>query len=182
MLILTFTANTGRNGYDYYNAEEVTEMPDMEKVIKGLNCCTHTDGTECPNCPYRQDNDCVEALIADALALLKEQGEEISIKTENFNRLVAKVGVMPKIVRCDDGMPDKKRVEFIESYIKIGNGDYKWSDNHGELVRCKDCKHKVDTVDDYDYESKCPCYCSGDAYYSWVPDDDWFCPRGERRS
>lgn len=34
----------------------------------------------------------------------------------------------------------KHKVEFIESYIKIGN-DYKWNDNHGELIRCKDCKY-----------------------------------------
>ena len=34
----------------------------------------------------------------------------------------------------------KHKVEFIESYIKIGN-DYKWNDNHGELIRCKDCGH-----------------------------------------
>lgn len=31
------------------------------------------------------------------------------------------------------------KVEFIESYIKVGN-DYQWHDNHGELIRCKDCK------------------------------------------
>jgi len=47
---------------------------DREKVIKGLNYCTHTDGAECPNCPYWQDDDCAE-LHADALALLKEQEE-----------------------------------------------------------------------------------------------------------
>lgn len=32
----------------------------------------------------------------------------------------------------------KRKVEFIESYIKVGN-DYQWNDNHGELIRCKDC-------------------------------------------
>ena len=32
-------------------------------------------------------------------------------------------------------------VEFIESYIKKDDGDYFWNDNHGELIRCKDCKH-----------------------------------------
>lgn len=48
-------------------------MIDKEKVIKGLNYCTHTDGVECPNCPYWQDDDCVEVLNADVLALLKEQ-------------------------------------------------------------------------------------------------------------
>ena len=52
-------------------------MIDREKVIKGINYCTHTDEVECPNCPYWQDDDCVEALIADALALLKKQEEEI---------------------------------------------------------------------------------------------------------
>lgn len=34
----------------------------------------------------------------------------------------------------------KPKVEFIESYIKVGN-DYQWNDNHGELIRCKDCKY-----------------------------------------
>ena len=38
-------------------------------------------------------------------------------------------------------MTEDKRIEFIESYIKIGNSDYKWNDNHGELIRCKDCAY-----------------------------------------
>ena len=33
-----------------------------------------------------------------------------------------------------------RKVEFIESYIKVGN-DYQWNDNHGELIRCRDCKY-----------------------------------------
>ncbi len=32
-----------------------------------------------------------------------------------------------------------EKIEFIESYVKCGN-DYQWNDNHGELIRCKDCK------------------------------------------
>lgn len=48
-------------------------MPDREKVIKGLEYCKHTDGVECPNCPYWHDDDCVETLHSDTLALLKEQ-------------------------------------------------------------------------------------------------------------
>lgn len=31
-------------------------------------------------------------------------------------------------------------VEFIESYRKVGN-DYQWNDNHGEIVRCKNCTY-----------------------------------------
>lgn len=36
----------------------------------------------------------------------------------------------------------KRKVEFIESYWTGGEHgpDYVWSDNHGELIRCKDCK------------------------------------------
>lgn len=33
-----------------------------------------------------------------------------------------------------------KKVEFIESYIKVDGSDYQWRDNHGELVRCRDCE------------------------------------------
>ena len=48
-----------------------------------------------------------------------------------------------------------KKVEFIESYVKCGN-DYQWNDNHGELIRCKDCMHNVankkkDPLDTTDY-------------------------------
>ena len=59
----------------------------------------------------------------------------------------------------------------------------------GELVRCKDCKHRP-TIDDEHRRNgsdlkfpthKCPCECYGDRYYSWMPKDDWFCGNGERK-
>ena len=63
--------------------------------------------------------------------------------------------------------------------------------NMQELVRCKDCKHRpkkpnLETYEDgFDIEfpdgSKCPCKCSSDEYYSWYPDDEWFCAEGERK-
>ena len=65
------------------------------------------------------------------------------------------------------------KVEFIESYIKVGN-DYQWHDNHGELIRCKDCRH---------YTGKwCTIYSTkqfdiNDIY----KDDDDFCSHAERR-
>ena len=52
------------------------EMPDREKVIKGLECC---DNDECDICPYDlscDENDlgtCRATLHRDALALLKAQ-------------------------------------------------------------------------------------------------------------
>ena len=75
-------------------------------------------------------------------------------------------------------MEKQIKVEFIESYIKGVNGsaDYQWHDNHGELIRCKDCKFNPKL----DRRSKCPCNCC-DSYYSWIPDDNWFCADGERK-
>lgn len=72
-------------------------------------------------------------------------------------------------------MTGRKKVEFIESYIKIGNGDYLWNDNHGELVRCKNCKHW-----DREYTEECRnensvCFSNGRCK------PDWFCADGERR-
>jgi hypothetical protein len=59
-----------------------------------------------------------------------------------------------------------------------------------QVVRCKDCKHRPKEPNFKTYEngfdiefpdSKCPCKCSGDEYYSWYPEDDWFCADGRRR-
>ena len=60
-----------------------------------------------------------------------------------------------------------------------------------QVVRCKDCKHRPKEPDFKSFEngfdiefpegSKCPCQCSGDKYYSWYPEDDWYCAEGERR-
>jgi hypothetical protein len=59
------------------------------------------------------------------------------------------------------------------------------------VVRCKDCKHRPKEPNYKTYESgfdiefpegsKCPCRCSGDGFYSWYPEDDWFCADGERQ-
>ena len=65
-------------------------------------------------------------------------------------------------------MIEKRKVEFIESYIKIGNSDYQWHDNHGELIRCKDCKYH-DKEEDVNY-----CDCGNRP-------GDWFCADGERK-
>jgi len=59
-------------------------MPDREKVIKGLGCCSAMSGDECRRCPY--SSECLDEyfpvgmshLANDALELLKEQEQEIS--------------------------------------------------------------------------------------------------------
>lgn len=74
-------------------------------------------------------------------------------------------------------MPDTK-VEFIESYIKHGNGDYEWNDNHGELVRCKDCKHMrhLEWLDD---ETGKVLVCNKHVY-TGLRNEEFFCADGER--
>ena len=68
------------------------------------------------------------------------------------------------------------KVEFIESYIKGVNGsaDYQWNDNHGELIRCKDCKYSHLLHDKYT--------CSKHSYHTvgviHLFDADWFCADG----
>ena len=60
-----------------------------------------------------------------------------------------------------------------------------------KLVRCKDCKHRpkkktcqsrhgLYTEIYFPEGSKCPCECE-DFFYSWYPEDDWFCPNGEEK-
>lgn len=65
-----------------------------------------------------------------------------------------------------------RRIEFIESYRKIGN-DYQWSDNHGELVRCKDCKW---WFMDENYDGLYRCANDGLIHKS-----DWYCAGAERK-
>lgn len=65
----------------------------------------------------------------------------------------------------------KRKVEFIESYWTGGElgSDYVWNDNHGELVRCKDCKHYKDGTG----------VCA--LYHAHGCAETWYCADGERR-
>lgn len=75
----------------------------------------------------------------------------------------------------------KHKVEFIESYIKIGN-DYKWNDNHGELIRCKDCKWLgVANLKDKNGQPNPVACCrgNGNIRLGITPDD--YCSKAERK-
>lgn len=75
-----------------------------------------------------------------------------------------------------------RKVEFIESYIKVGN-DYQWNDNHGELIRCKDCKFYEVAELNYDGtpDKRCkPSICANGWYeYAVERDPNWFCADAE---
>lgn len=70
----------------------------------------------------------------------------------------------------------KRKVEFIESYWTGGElgSDYQWNDNHGELVRCKDCKHF------HDIKCSSPERGTCDLWHM-LHLGSWFCADGERR-
>lgn len=71
-------------------------------------------------------------------------------------------------------MKEKTKVEFIESYIKLGNSDYQWSDNHGELIRCRNCKYCF--TEGFVHEHN---ICEKHEDIQGQP-DDWYCADGER--
>ena len=54
-------------------------MPDMEKVVKGLECCSVKHN--CTGCPYfKFDASCQDDMNKDALELLKEQSQIVRCK------------------------------------------------------------------------------------------------------
>lgn len=71
----------------------------------------------------------------------------------------------------------RKRIEFIEEYLCPGdenNGyhdsDYQYFDNHGVLIRCKDCKWR--NLDN------CPMEFYWDSHQA---DDEAFCSFGVKK-
>lgn len=67
-----------------------------------------------------------------------------------------------------------------------------YSDRDKEIIRCKNCKHRPKEPDwktyvsgfdlEFPENSKCPCQCIEDGWYSWYPKDNWFCANGEWRN
>lgn len=72
-----------------------------------------------------------------------------------------------------ESRPKKKKIEFIESYWTGGEygSDYIWNDNHGELIRCKDCK--------FMYEDDVFQCAIKNGYFP--VHEEWYCADGERR-
>ena len=68
----------------------------------------------------------------------------------------------------------KVKVEFIESYIHEidDGGSYIWNDNHGELIRCKDCAF---------YKSSSGFKETCDKGIILLSDPDDYCSRAERK-
>ena len=65
-------------------------MPDLENVIKGLECCLkesdHLYSNPCNGCPY-EGQECIDRIKADALAMLKEQKPVKPVLDERTGRI-----------------------------------------------------------------------------------------------
>ena len=84
-------------------------MPDMEKVIKGFECChvmVHDmgpDKSSCGICPYKDVQteeqidlggiECIAVLHDDALAMLKEQEDRHRLEVHNIGNVDIPEGV-----------------------------------------------------------------------------------------
>ena len=93
-------------------------MPDREKVIRGLECCTSDYSKyDCENdCPYRfqcisQDREAVSAeMLKDALELLKAQEDE-------RKRMITWLAKFCRHI--DNGwMTDQENLEFFKGKMK----------------------------------------------------------------
>ena len=72
----------------------------------------------------------------------------------------------------DEKRAKMKHIEMIIDYLVDGD-DFQYSDNHGILIRCKDCKH-------HHRDNSGAYYCERKDYgYGWGLND--FCSKAERR-
>ena len=114
-------------------------MQDLEKVIKGLECCTNS----CSNgCPYADIvNDCQGVLCKDALSMLKDY-EVLKKQYEISNELLELNRRTGKWVEEEPNCYTKKTYCSVckESapFIAVG-GDYYGRNMHGETKKTKYC-------------------------------------------
>lgn len=112
-------------------------MTELEKVVKGLECCTPWDGPAlCNQCPYDKfDSPCgIAVVMRDALALLKEQ--------------------VPRVLTLDDVCGGGECwIEY--KYGGCGYADVYLSDHHdgtAQVYRCRpvgDTKPETVWLNDY---------------------------------
>ena len=111
-----------------------------------------------------------DALLDDAMdRYCKECDKRKGIKNGEY-RIIYDIGEAPcRACEVDDMKAELEDAPTIDAV---------------QVVRCKDCKHKPSgTGANHDLEfpdGVCPCQCE-DFWYSWKPNDDWFCASGERK-
>lgn len=97
-------------------------MADREKVIRGLEWCIKLDGNGCSlECPYLVGKSpCPNAMLRDALALLREQEPRL-MKLEEVRKYA--INKDPVFVEWSVGEPSwiAMTVEMVADLMKSGN-------------------------------------------------------------
>lgn len=109
-------------------------MPDMEKVIKGLEWCGNARGCNW-GCPYWDQFDldsdgklgCIHTMQLDALTLLKEQKKQRFFVDES-----GKITPLPVVVRCEDCKHSKRYGGLYGCEFGNGLHDKDWYCADGE--------------------------------------------------
>lgn len=145
-------------------------MPDMEKVIKGLEHCSE-DG--CKDCPY--DPDCT---MCDGFTLLAKDTLELLKEYENLEKrheiLVNHADTMLAMLKERN---EKIAVlnRFIEQMPKPTKLLDVFCNGYAKVVRCHECKN-ADILPWLDNAIICKKH-----NYTGVRPDDFYCADGERR-
>ena len=98
-------------------------LPNLEKVIRGLSICPPYGQCENEDCPYYENNNCLERLQTDALHLLKAQ-ELPPVKPEKLEERTKK---------WLDGMTAEERLEEIAAILDDWDG-YRTAKGLGGLI------------------------------------------------
>lgn len=90
---------------------------DREKVIKGIEYCLTID-SPCGDCPYYshediQELDCERNLRHDALALLKEQGEQIKNRDESLEKAREEIEWLRGMLKEQEAVEARKKNDGI---------------------------------------------------------------------
>lgn len=151
-------------------------MADLEKVIKGFECChvmVHDlgpDKTSCGICPYKDVQteeqidlggiECVAVLHDDALELLKEYKELLKSYVEMRDDI--------SNLTAENEQLMKEHAQLVDKYVPLVT-------DRQEIVRCKDCKHAS-----LDMCCTHPTEWSNEESRNHC-NPEWFCADGERR-
>jgi len=122
-------------------------MSDIEKVVKGLECCMTGDGVvpNCEECPYTMvgNNTCdsVAALFGDALALLKAQEPKVmtldEARTALHNDSIVWIELKDKLIAAGIRM-DETDYFLMQNDDVLNITDLDWEDmenEYGKRVR-----------------------------------------------
>ena len=133
-------------------------MERIEKVIKGIECCTEGG---CSDCPYYKNCDIFDdyligTLIKDVLEVLKEHEWQIKNRDESIEKA-------------------REEIKWLRGMLK--------EQVQEQIVHCKECKYGLYTGTEYhcDKHSGHENRLGEDQYYKEWHNGNWFCADGERR-